>query len=54
MDHDLLDEIWLALAPVTLGQGAPLLPRRRTTPMRLMSVRPAGNGTFVHLRYSLR
>jgi len=54
LDHDLLDEIWLTLAPVTLGRGAPLLPRRRTKPMKLMSVRPAGNGTFAHLRYSLR
>jgi len=54
LDHDLLDEIWLSLTPVTLGMGSPLLPRRRTEPMRLMSVRPAGNGTFTHLRYSLR
>ena len=54
MDHDLLDEIWLSIAPVTLGRGAPLLPRRRTQPMKLMSVRPARNGTFAHLRYSLR
>jgi len=54
VDHDLLDEIWLSLTPVTLGQGAPLLPRRRTTPMRLLSVVPAPSGTFAHLRYSLR
>lgn len=54
LDHDLLDEIWLSIAPVTLGQGAPLLPRRRTTPMRLMSAEPARSGTFMHLRYSLR
>lgn len=54
LDHDLLDELWLSLAPVTLGKGAALLPRRRTEPMRLESVTPAPNGTFVHLRYSLR
>jgi dihydrofolate reductase len=54
LDHDLLDEIWLSIAPVVLGAGAPLLPRRRTTPMTLQSVRPARNGTFAHLRYSLR
>lgn len=54
MDHDLLDEIWLSIAPVTLGRGAPLLPRRRTRPMKLVSMRPARNGTFAHLRYSLR
>ncbi len=54
LDHDLLDELWLTFAPVTLGAGAPLLPRRRTTPMRLVATTPAGNGTFVHLRYALR
>ncbi|QNN53282.1 dihydrofolate reductase family protein [Nocardioides mesophilus] len=54
LDHDLLDELWLGLTPVVLGAGAPLLPRRRTTPMRLVSSAPSANGTFVHLRYSLR
>jgi dihydrofolate reductase len=54
MDRDLLDELWLTITPVTLGSGAPLLPRRRTTPMRLLSATPAANGTFVHLRYRVR
>ncbi len=54
LDHDLLDEIWLSIAPVTLGKGAPLLPRRHTTPMTLQSVERARSGTFAHLRYSLR
>ncbi|HET6626044.1 MAG TPA: dihydrofolate reductase family protein [Nocardioidaceae bacterium] len=54
LDHDLLDEIWVSIAPVTLGQGAPLLPRRRTEPMRLTTVERARSGTFAHLRYSLR
>jgi dihydrofolate reductase len=27
-DHGLLDEIWVQYAPLTLGAGAPLLPRR--------------------------
>jgi dihydrofolate reductase len=54
LDAGLLDELWLTVVPVTLGQGKPLLPRRRTTPMRLTSTTPAPNGTFVHLRYSLR
>lgn len=54
LDHDLLDEIRVSIAPVTLGQGAPLLPRRHTTPMRLQSMEPARDGTFAHLRYSLR
>jgi dihydrofolate reductase len=53
MDADLLDEVWLTVTPVTLGRGAPLLPRRRTTPMTLVSAVSAPNGTFVHLRYRL-
>jgi dihydrofolate reductase len=54
LDHDLLDEIWLTLAPVTLGAGAPLLPRRHTAPMRLVSAVAAPNGTYAHLRYQVR
>jgi len=54
MDSDLLDEIWLSIAPLILGKGAPLLPRRRTMPMRLESAERARAGTFAHLRYSLR
>jgi dihydrofolate reductase len=54
LDHDLLDELWLGLTPVVLGSGKPLLPRRRTTPMRLLAATPSPAGTFVHLRYSLR
>ena len=54
LDHDLLDEIWLSATPVVLGSGRPLLPRRRTTPMRLLSATPSPAGTFVHLHYSLR
>jgi dihydrofolate reductase len=54
LDEDLLDEIWLSVTPVVLGAGKPLLPRRRTTPMRLLSVTGSSNGTFAHLRLSLR
>jgi dihydrofolate reductase len=53
MDAGLLDEIWLTVTPVTLGRGAPLLPRRHPNPMTLISAVPAPNGTFVHLRYRL-
>ena len=53
LDQDLLDEIWLSLTPVTLGAGAPLLPRRHTTPMRLESAVASRNGTFAHLRYAV-
>lgn len=54
LDHDLLDEIWLTVTPVLLGSGKPLLPRRRTSPMRLTATTPSSNGTFAHLRYTLR
>jgi dihydrofolate reductase len=54
LDHDLLDELWLSLTPVLLGSGKPLLPRRRTTPLRLLSATPSTDQTFAHLRYALR
>jgi len=49
----LLDEIWLGVAPVTLGAGFPLLPVRIDTPMRLIDVTRFGE-TFVELRYRVR
>jgi len=48
----LLDEIWLGVAPVSLGAGFPLLPVRIDTPMRLTDVTRFGD-TFVELRYRL-
>lgn len=36
-DHGLLDEIILTIAPVTLGAGAPLLPRKIDPPLALVS-----------------
>lgn len=54
LDHDLLDELIVSVTPVLLGKGAPLLPRRRTEPMRLLSAIPSPAHTFVHLHYSLR
>jgi dihydrofolate reductase len=54
LDHDLLDELWVSVTPVTLGAGAPLLPRRHTTPMRLLAAVPSPAHTFVHLHYTLR
>lgn len=53
-DRDLLDEIWVSIAPLVLGRGAPLLPRRRTEPMRVLEVRHVAGGPFVHVHYSLR
>ncbi|CAN5418662.1 dihydrofolate reductase family protein [soil metagenome] len=49
-DHGLLDELILGIAPVMLGAGAPLLPRRLTG-LRLAETRRAG--TMIELRYSL-
>jgi dihydrofolate reductase len=54
LDHDLLDELIVSVTPVLLGDGAPLLPRRRTAPMRLLSATPSPARTFVHLHYTLR
>jgi len=49
-DHGLLDEILLKVAPVTLGGGAPLLPRRLPA-SRLRLVDAAPEGQFVRLTY---
>jgi dihydrofolate reductase len=53
-DRGLLDEIIVTVAPVTLGAGAPLLPRRITTPpLKLRSTRVFG-GTFAELHYDVQ
>ena len=48
-DAGLLDEVWVQYAPVTLGAGAPLLPR--TLELRLEEV--ARNADFVCARYGV-
>ncbi len=54
-DAGLLDEIWLGLTPVTLGAGAPLLPRRITSErMRFRSVAQTGQRVRVVLDVSRR
>jgi riboflavin biosynthesis pyrimidine reductase len=51
-DHGLLDEIWLGIAPVMLGGGAPLLPRRLlASDLTLADVQR--DGQFVFLTYHL-
>ena len=51
-DAGLLDEVRVSVAPVTLGSGRPLLPRRfESDRLRLESV--AQNGQFAELVYSL-
>ncbi len=52
-DRQLLDEILIAVAPVTLGRGAPLLPRRLTA-SELELVELAGDGQFARLTYRVR
>lgn len=54
LDHGLLDELWVTVVPVTLGSGAPLLPRRHTSPLRMLEVAHSPDGPFVHLHYSVR
>jgi dihydrofolate reductase len=48
-DAGLLDEVLVGIAPVTLGAGAPLLPRR--IELRLEDV--GRNGDFVSARFSV-
>ncbi|HEX5938193.1 MAG TPA: dihydrofolate reductase family protein [Actinomycetota bacterium] len=52
-DAGLLDAIELDVAPVTLGAGAPLLPRRLTS-SRLALVGVERHGHFVHETYRVR
>lgn len=51
-DHGLLDELIIQIAPVTLGRGAPLLPRRIAFPdLSLTSVHRYGS--LVEVRYDV-
>lgn len=51
-DHGLLDELIVQVAAVTLGAGAPLLPRRiAIPPLRLVDV--TRYGEFAELRYEV-
>lgn len=53
LDHGLLDEIIVWLAAVTLGEGAPLLPRTISRPpLRLVSAEPRGSA-FVRIVYEV-
>ena len=52
-DRQLLDELIVQVAPVTLGGGAALFPRRVTSPpLRLTATNQLGRG-FVELRYAI-
>ncbi len=48
-ERDLLDEVIVSIAPVTLGAGAPLLPRH----VELRREEIAANGEFVCARFSV-
>jgi dihydrofolate reductase len=52
-DQELLDEILVGVAPVTLGRGAPLLPRRLTA-SNLELVDVARDRQFARLTYRVR
>ncbi len=53
LEEGLLDEIKVSLAPVTLGEGTPILPLRLDkAPLELLSATPIGKG-FVDLRYQV-
>ena len=52
-DQGLLDEILVGVAPVTLGRGAPLLPRRLTA-SQLELVDVARDKQFARLTYRMR
>lgn len=49
LDHGLLDEVVVNIAPVTLGSGRPLLPRRAD--LRCLETVPSGE--FVAARYEV-
>ena len=52
-EHGLLDQILLAVAPVLLGSGAALLPRRLTATQ--LSLTDCGqDGTFAYLTYAVQ
>lgn len=48
-DHGLLDEVCVSIAPLTLGAGAPLLPRR----VELQRTELAVNGEFACARFDV-
>ncbi len=48
-DHGLLDDVWVQYAPVTLGAGAPLLPRR----LDLELIELTRNHSFVCAHYTV-
>lgn len=53
-DHGLLDDLFLGVAPVILGSGAALLPRRISTPpLKLISAKTI-ESSFLQLHYEVQ
>jgi dihydrofolate reductase len=50
-DHGLLDEVIVGIAPVTLGAGAPVLPRRLVDRLTVTAVEQ--DGVFAYLTYAV-
>ncbi len=51
--HGLVDEYWLYIHPVSIGEGRPLFPRGAHIDLRLVETHAFGNGV-VRLRYEVR
>lgn len=51
--HGLVDEYWLYVHPVAIGEGRPLFPRAAHIDLRLLETSAFGNGV-VRLRYAVR
>jgi len=52
-EHGLVDEYWLYIHPVAIGEGRPLFPRGHQLDLHLLETRTFGNGV-VRLRYEVR
>ena len=52
LQHGLVDEFWLYIHPVVIGEGRPLFPRGGHLDLRLLESHAFGNGV-VRLRYAV-
>jgi dihydrofolate reductase len=53
MRHDLIDELWIYVHPVVLGEGRPLFASADRTALRLVGTRAFDSGVVL-LRYEVR
>jgi dihydrofolate reductase len=54
LDAGLLDEIWVMLAPVVLGEGTPFFARLRQAPVVLTGPEVTESAGVTHLRYTVK